>query len=69
MSAEPNRPTDRPADRPPPTIAPLEPETATVLNPTEARQGAPANAVRYVLLFGLIGVIIAFLLAYLGTRP
>lgn len=45
------------------------PDRAPIRNPTEARQGAPAGRVRYVLVIGMVCVIIAFLLAYFGTRP
>ncbi len=39
---------------------------APVLEPTEARQGATHHNVRYVLGFGLAGVVVAFLVVYLG---
>ncbi|WP_181706221.1 hypothetical protein [Chthonobacter rhizosphaerae] len=38
-------------------------------NPTEARGAAPANRVRWVLVIGIALVIVAFFLAYIGTRP
>jgi len=38
------------------------------LTKTEARQGIQLNAMRYVLIFGIIGVIIAFILAWLLVR-
>lgn len=50
-----------------PTHAPGEP--APVRNPTEARQGAPAGRMRWVLVIGMVAVSIAFVLAYLGTAP
>jgi len=35
----------------------------------EARQGATGHNVRYVLLFGLGGVIIAFVIVFMMFRP
>jgi hypothetical protein len=39
---------------------------APVLEPTEARQGVTNHNVRYVLAFGVLGVVVAFALVYLG---
>jgi hypothetical protein len=36
------------------------------LNTNEARQATTGHNVRYVLLFGLLGVVIAFLFVFLG---
>jgi hypothetical protein len=36
------------------------------LNTVEARQGRTGQNVRYVLLFGLLGVIIAFVIIFTG---
>ena len=36
------------------------------LNTVEARQGRSGQNVRYVLIFGLLGVIIAFILIFVG---
>jgi hypothetical protein len=55
-----------PAD---PTLVTPSTERPEIVNPTEARQGAPAGRVRWVLVVGLVCVVIAFALAYLGTRP
>ena len=41
------------------------PERRTVLSKVEARQGVTGQNVRYVLWFGLGGVIIAFAVIYL----
>ena len=38
-----------------------------VLDTTRARQGVTGHNVRYVLVFGLVGVVIVFALAYLGV--
>lgn len=35
---------------------------------TEARAGVTGHNVRYVLLFGLVAVILLFVLAYVATR-
>lgn len=40
-----------------------------VVNPTEARQAAPAGRVRWVLIVGIVCVAIAFAIAYMATRP
>jgi hypothetical protein len=40
---------------------------APELDTTRARQGVTGHNVRYVLVFGLIGVVIVFALAYLGV--
>ena len=40
---------------------------APELNTTRARQGVTGHNVRYVLVFGLIGVVIVFALAYVGV--
>jgi len=48
---------------PPPASAP-DPDTPVVESTTEARQGVTGHNVRYVLLFGLGGVILAFALIY-----
>jgi hypothetical protein len=37
-----------------------------VVDTTRARQGVTGHNVRYVLAFGIVGVVIAFALAYLG---
>jgi hypothetical protein len=42
-------------------------EQARVVNTTRARQGVTGHNVRYVLAFGIIGVVILFALAYLGV--
>ena len=39
-----------------------------VLNTTRARQGVTGHNVRYVLGFGLVGVIIVFVLGYLAVH-
>ena len=39
----------------------------TIEPTTEARAGVTGHNVRYVLVFGLIGVVIVFALAYLGV--
>jgi len=39
-----------------------------VLNTTRARQGVTGHNVRYVLAFGLVGVVIVFALGYLAAR-
>jgi hypothetical protein len=41
------------------------PEERTVVSATKARQGVTGNNVRYVLGFGLAGVIIAFAVIYI----
>ena len=41
------------------------PEQRPVLSKVEARQGVTGNNVRYVLWFGLAGVIVAFAAIYL----
>ena len=38
------------------------------LSKTEARQGVQLNAMRYVLIFGILGVIVAFIIAWLLVR-
>jgi hypothetical protein len=43
-------------------------ERPAELNKTEARQGVQLNAMRYVLIFGILGVIIAFIIAWLLVR-
>jgi hypothetical protein len=45
--------------------SPNGPEQRPVLSKLEARQGVTGQNVRYVLWFGLIGVIIAFAAIYL----
>lgn len=40
---------------------------APEVNTTRARQGVTGHNVRYVLTFGLIGVVIVFALAYFGV--
>ena len=46
-----------------------EREHKTVLTTTEARQGVTGHNVRYVLIFGLAGVILAFILvAFFTTK-
>ncbi|BBE72836.1 hypothetical protein [Oharaeibacter diazotrophicus] len=42
---------------------------APVRNPTEARQGTPLGRMRLVLAIGIVGVAVAFLIAYWATRP
>jgi hypothetical protein len=42
-----------------------ETEGAEVVNTTRARQGVTGHNVRYVLTFGIVGVVILFALAYL----
>jgi hypothetical protein len=42
-------------------------EERPVLNTTEARQGVTGHNVRYVLLFGLIAVVIAFVVGYFAA--
>ena len=39
-------------------------EAPKVLNTTRARQGVTGHNVRYVLAFGLVGIVIVFALAY-----
>jgi hypothetical protein len=46
---------------------PRQDASAPELNTTRARQGVTGHNVRYVLVFGLIGVVIVFALAYLGV--
>lgn len=43
------------------------PGAPEVLDATRARQGVTGHNVRYVLAFGIAGVIIVFVLAYLGV--
>jgi hypothetical protein len=38
-----------------------------VLNTTRARQGVTGHNVRYVLAFGIVGVVIVFALVYFGV--
>jgi hypothetical protein len=38
------------------------------VNTTRARQGVTGHNVRYVLTFGLVGVVVLFALAYLVMR-
>ncbi|MFL5258216.1 MAG: hypothetical protein ACJ8AS_00570 [Hyphomicrobiales bacterium] len=38
------------------------------LTETEARQGVQLNAMRYVVILGILGVIVAFLIAWLLVR-
>jgi hypothetical protein len=45
-----------------------ETDDAEVVNTTRARQGVTGHNVRYVLTFGIAGVIILFALAYLVMR-
>lgn len=63
MTDDPNR--TRPLD----TNTHRDAEGRALKNPTEARQAAPAGRVRWVLIIGIAAVAVAFLLAYLGTRP
>jgi len=41
------------------------PQSPVVENTTQARQGVTGHNVRYVLVFGLAGVIVAFTIIYL----
>jgi hypothetical protein len=41
---------------------------AEVVNTTRARQGVTGHNVRYVLIFGIAGVVIVFALAYMVMR-
>ena len=41
-----------------------EPTSPAVINTTRARQGVTGHNVRYVLAFGIAGVVILFALAY-----
>jgi hypothetical protein len=43
---------------------PQHPDTPVVETTTEARAGVTGHNVRYVLLFGLGGVIVAFILVF-----
>lgn len=43
-------------------IKDTERDRTTVISTTEARQGVTGHNVRYVLIFGLVGVILAFAL-------
>jgi len=45
-----------------------ETQTGEVLNTTRARQGVTGHNVRYVLIFGIVGVVILFALAYLAVH-
>ncbi len=45
-----------------------ETEGAEVVNTTRARQGVTGHTVRYVLVFGIVGVVILFALAYLAVH-
>ena len=45
-----------------------ETDGAEAVNTTRARQGVTGHNVRYVLTFGIIGVVIAFALAYLAVH-
>jgi hypothetical protein len=45
-----------------------ETDGAEVVNTTRARQGVTGHNVRYVLTFGIAGVVILFALAYLVMR-
>jgi len=45
-----------------------ETESAEVVNTTRARQGVTGHNVRYVLAFGIVGVVIVFALAYLAVH-
>ena len=45
-----------------------ETEGATVVNTTRARQGVTGHNVRYVLVFGIVGVVVLFALANLVMR-
>lgn len=66
--AEPPIAPGHPAD---PLIAQptLAGDPAPVRNATEARQGAPAGRVRYVLTIGIVVVALGFLVVYLLTKP
>ena len=44
-----------------------KPERPIVLNTTEARQGKPVGAMRWVLGLGIAGVVIAFIAVWLFT--
>ena len=52
-----------------PSIGRADGSRPEVINPTEARQAAPAGRVRWVLIVGIVCVAIAFALAYMATRP
>jgi hypothetical protein len=41
-------------------------ETGTIKSATRARQGVTGHNVRYVLVFGTVGVIVAFCAVYLA---
>ena len=45
-----------------------ETEHEVVRTTTEARQGVTGHNVRYVLAFGIAGVVIVFAIAYLAVR-
>ena len=45
-----------------------ETEGAEVVNTTRARQGVTGHNVRYVLMFGIAGVVVLFAIAYLVMR-
>lgn len=56
-------------DRPTPDDLRRPGDPSPQVNPTEARGGAPANRVRWVLIVGIPLVIIGFILAYVGSTP
>jgi hypothetical protein len=43
-------------------------DSPPVLSATEARQGVTGHNVRYVLAAGIAGVVVLFILGYLGVR-
>lgn len=45
-----------------------ETDGVEVVNTTRARQGVTGHNVRYVLTFGIVGVVILFALAYLAVH-
>lgn len=47
------------------TMGPSSGETPVVKTENEARQGVTGHNVRYVLIYGLIGVVVLFAVAYL----
>ncbi len=63
MTDDPNR------VRPTQPIPHTDPDGSPVKNPTEARGGALAGRMRWVLVLGIAAVALAFLFAILGTRP
>lgn len=45
-----------------------ETDGAEVVDTTRARQGVTGHNVRYVLIFGIVGVVILFALAYVSMH-